>query len=95
MDFIQQAAIIQTSFAEKSEISTSPEFVDIFLNKEDKITIQPRPFYCNRGRFQVNVFSNPGKYYVDIQDGFPRYYFDFQAMISEIKAWIDFRNGKV
>lgn len=60
--------------------------------------IEIRQPYCDRGRYSVKAWHKPesiDKCYIDDADGFPRYYFDFFAMMSEIKAFIDFRKLKV
>lgn len=57
------------------------------------VNIEPRPNYCDRGRFIVKVFTDAGTpALVDSADCFPRYYFGEDAMMSEIKAWMNARS---
>jgi hypothetical protein len=59
------------------------------------ITIEPRPAYCDRGRFLVRPLPLHGppcpSCAVDDQDGFPRYYFDETRAKLEVQAWIEAR----
>jgi hypothetical protein len=56
------------------------------------ITISPRPFYCDRGRYQfwIDGKINQTKIDIDWADGFPRYFFSLQRAIDEIHEWIEF-----
>lgn len=64
--------------------------------KHGKITISKRPQYCDRGRYEVNVFSsNILELHVDEADGFPRYYFYLVNLISEVEAWIYARGQEI
>lgn len=59
-----------------------------------EITLEPRPPYCDRGRFLAKLFPDKGsKLAMDIDgsDGWPRYYFDEAAAKSECEAWLKFR----
>lgn len=52
--------------------------------------IEPRPPYCDRGRFVVKVDVKAGhgtQLWMDGADGFPRYYFGVNEMLCEIEAW--------
>lgn len=57
-----------------------------------EVTIEPRPHYCDRGRYVAKVFPR-GEYKAefDNQDGWPRYYFDWDRMLAEIEAWLAMR----
>lgn len=56
------------------------------------LSIERRPHYCDRGRYVVKVSSNdPRALFIDEADCFHRYYFGFEAMISEINAWMEAR----
>lgn len=62
---------------------------------EADFLIVPRPSYCDRGRFQVDVFchgfpTNPNPF--DSADGFPRYFFSLERAKSEIEDLISFRS---
>lgn len=53
------------------------------------ITLEPRPGYCDRGRFLAKLF--PLEEFIreiDSQDGWPRYYFDETRAKLEIEAWL-------
>ena len=60
-----------------------------------RVTIEPRPVYCDRGRFIAKVFPS-GDFSLSFneQDGWPRYYFDWDRMMAEIDAWLDCRLGQ-
>lgn len=63
-------------------------YVDI-VAKDCTLFIAPRPAYCDRGTYMVNVKSfNQIKMMIDGADFFPHYFFGFEAMISEIEAWL-------
>lgn len=49
------------------------------------VWIEPRPSYCNRGRYHANY---DGSFFIDDGDGFPRYYMDLEAAKAEMKAWL-------
>jgi hypothetical protein len=57
--------------------------------KECLITLEPRPGYCDRGRFIAKLFPE-GKLAreIDWADGWPRYYFDLARAKAEIEAWL-------
>lgn len=62
--------------------------------EQAEVCIEPRPSYCDRGRFIVKVFPRSGsdlELSLDSQDAFPRYYFGVVACASEVKAWIEVR----
>ena len=53
------------------------------------VWISPRPDYCDRGSYLVNAESTDySKLTIDGADFFPRYYFGFDAMMSELEAWL-------
>lgn len=57
-----------------------------------QITIEPRPFYCDRGNFIVQVFPRGDlALSLDSQDGFPRYYFGVTACADEVTEWMRVR----
>jgi hypothetical protein len=59
------------------------------------ITIEPRPLYCDRGHWIAKLHPR-GDFASDIDgsDGWPRYYFGWEAMTSEIAAWLDARGQR-
>lgn len=59
------------------------------------ITINKRPYYCDRGRYGFFAEVKPGFHHiinVDEADAFPRYFFSLQRGFDEMKDWEDFRN---
>jgi hypothetical protein len=66
--------------------------------RECEITIEQRPYYCDRGNYIAKIFPDMGSELeldIDHQDGWPRYYFDFDRMIAELRAWLDKRNQRL
>lgn len=63
------------------------------------ITLEPRPAYCDRGRFIAKVFMKPDKTVMDLcidsQDGWPRYYFFESHAKLEVEQWLRFRGELV
>lgn len=59
------------------------------------VYIDPRPSYCDRGRFVSYVITRHGapcgSCDVDHADGFPRYYFDLERAKAEMEAWMTAR----
>lgn len=57
--------------------------------RECLITLEPRPHYCDRGKYIAKLFPE-GKLALDIddQDGWPRYYFDLDRAKAEVEAWL-------
>lgn len=56
------------------------------------VTIEARPYYCDRGNFIVKVFPRGDlALSLDSQDGFPRYYFGVLACADELCAWMKVR----
>jgi hypothetical protein len=57
--------------------------------KECQITLEPRPYYCDRGNFIAKLFPR-GMLTLEIDeaDGWPRYYFDEARAKAEIEAWL-------
>lgn len=49
------------------------------------VWIEPRPRYCNRGRYHANY---EGSFFIDGGDSFPRYYMDLETAKREMKAWL-------
>jgi hypothetical protein len=66
----------------------NPEYAKI-EGRECYITLEPRPYYCDRGNFIAKVFAH-GALAMDLdqQDGWPRYYFNPDYAKEEIKAWL-------
>jgi hypothetical protein len=59
--------------------------------KDCLITMEPRPYYCDRGNFLMKLHPRPGSKLaldVDGQDGWPRYYFDKGRAKREVEAWL-------
>jgi hypothetical protein len=57
--------------------------------KECEITLERRPYYCDRGNWIAKVFPTGGLAMdIDSQDGWPRYYFSFENAKSEVEAWL-------
>lgn len=54
-------------------------------------TIEPRPHYCDRGRWILKCYL-PG---LDGSDAFPRYYMSHDAAISETEAFLRWRLWKI
>ena len=49
------------------------------------VWIEPRPSYCDRGRYHANY---TGSFHIDAADGFPRYYMDLEVAKREMKSWL-------
>jgi hypothetical protein len=60
---------------------------ELYLDSEMVAWLQPRPSYCDRGHWQVNV-DVPN---LDDADGFPRYYMKKDVAISETEAFLRWR----
>ena len=58
------------------------------FGKSVVVTIEPRPSYCDRGRWIAKSFTRG--LFIDDQDGWPRYYFDLDRAKAEIDAWMKF-----
>lgn len=57
------------------------------------IWMQPRPPYCDRGNYLVQLEAfGPLAREIDAHDFWPRLYFDFEVMKSEVIAWLKTRN---
>jgi len=62
--------------------------------RECLISIESRPFYCDRGNWIAKLHPTPGTKLalsIDAHDGWPRYYFDWDRMLAEIEAWLEKR----
>lgn len=66
---------------------TKHGYYDI-IAKDCVLFIAPRPHYCDRGSYLVNIKKSNSKVNVDFADLFPHYYFTFEAMMIEIGAWL-------
>ena len=60
---------------------------DIYIQHKRVGWLQPRPAYCDRGHWQVNV-ELPD---IDNADGFPRYYMSRTVAVSETEAFLRWR----
>jgi hypothetical protein len=60
--------------------------------KNVHITIEPRPHYCDRGRWIAKI-SAPDLW-LDEADGWPRYYFDLERAKLELEAFMKMRAGR-
>ena len=56
-----------------------------------EITIEPRPVYCDRGRWWAKVWPQVSRFDLDHHDGFPRFFFDLDRAKLEMEAWLHFR----
>lgn len=57
-----------------------------------KITIEKRPYYCDRGRYGFWADSkDDSQVTIDFADFFPRYFFSLQRAMDEINDWIEIR----
>lgn len=61
-------------------------YMDVLFDR-CRVSIEPRPPYCDRGRFIVKVDQCEPFFTVDAHDCFPRYYFSAVACASEVMAW--------
>ena len=52
-------------------------------------SIQPRPHYCDRGRFDALVDFQPRKHRKINWMGISRHYFDWQICVRETEMWMD------
>lgn len=60
-------------------------------NGEYRIYLIPRPTYCDRGDWIINVDA-VGDSRLDNADGFPRYFFgDAEAAKTQMKTWVSRR----
>jgi hypothetical protein len=83
----------------KFEWKPNPEFKgyeELFLDGEMVAFLQPRPAYCDRGHYQVNLNLSlprfgPLEQNIDYADGFPRYYMKKDVAISETEAFLKWR----
>jgi hypothetical protein len=64
-----------------------PHILEYYVGGRMVAWLQPRPHYCDRGHWQVNV-DLP---YIDGADGFPRYYMDRTRAIAETEAFVAWR----
>ena len=61
--------------------------------KNCSVTIESRPYYCDRGNFIAKIFINyDSNLYLDEQDGWPRYYFNLNFAKLEVESWLIKRN---
>ncbi len=57
--------------------------------RECEITLEPRPYYCDRGNYLAKLFPTGALFLsIDEADGWPRYYFHPEHAKSEINAWL-------
>jgi hypothetical protein len=62
-------------------------YESIVINNVEVGTLEPRPHYCDRGRFIFRSDLTD----IDVADGFPRYYMDLKRAKEEITAWLRWR----
>lgn len=60
-------------------------------------TLEPRPYYCDRGHWIAKVFSNGNALgHMDARDGWPRYFMNKERAKAEIEEWVAHRlMGKI
>lgn len=59
--------------------------------RDCQITLERRPYYCDRGNYIAKLFTDTGSKLalsIDGADMWPRYYFDYQHAKAEIEAWL-------
>lgn len=66
-------------------------WLEIKINGLIVATMEPRPHYCDRGRWIVKCFL-PG---IDGSDCFPRYYMSYDSAVAEMDAWLRWRLWKI
>lgn len=103
---VEQAYIVEQHF--HKEQTTNPQTSSQWVpdkggfsgcekreTKHGTVYLEPRPPYCDRGRYSVKVYPLHGPECkscdVDSADSFPRYYFDKERAKLEVQAWIDAR----
>lgn len=65
----------------------------VIEGKDCEITVEPRPLYCDRGHWIAKLHPRDElALEIDDADGWPRYYFGWQALTSEIAAWLEARS---
>jgi hypothetical protein len=60
--------------------------------KNVHISIEPRPHYCDRGRWVAKISAT--EMWLDEADCWPRYYFDLERAKLECEAFMKLRAGK-
>ena len=56
------------------------------------VWIEPRPVYCDRGRWAVHAESTDNRRLtIDWADMFPRYYFVNECLVMETHTWLTTR----
>lgn len=55
-----------------------------------KISLQPRPGYCDRGRWML-VITSHGVGNLDDQEALSRYYFNLDRAKAEVEDWVNAR----
>lgn len=85
---------LATTLANTGLIPSWPEdatYVEV-EGKDCIVSVEPRPHYCDRGRWIVKPRLKPGRSSIDLNvdehDGFPRYYFGDVALANELMAWL-------
>jgi hypothetical protein len=63
------------------------------LGQDCKVTIYPRPAYCNRGNYHA-LFDGP-RAVISENDSWPRYYFDLDRAKRELEALLDKRQLRI
>ena len=67
-----------------------PTVENCYINGQWVAWLNPRPSYCDRGHWQVNV-DLPD---IDYADQFPRYYMSKSVAIAETEAFLKWRLWK-
>ena len=62
------------------------------LDRDCRVSIEPRPRYCDRGHYMLKV---DGFLDIDYADLFPRYFFSFVEASRHAKAFLKWRIWKV
>lgn len=66
--------------------------VQVIRGRDCTVTLEPRPHYCDRGRFMAQIWPEgtlePYDVDIDDADGFPRYYFDEERAKLEMEAFL-------
>ena len=65
------------------------EFYEAIQGKSCEITLEPRPFYCDRGNWLAKLFAREELAKdIDDADGWPRYYMNKERAKLEIEDWL-------
>jgi len=67
-----------------------PNLLECWANKQMIAWLEPRPFYCDRGHWKVEI-NLPEECNIDGQDRFPRYYMSKTVAMAETEAFMKWR----